>query len=232
MAADLRDQNQLDSNGQPLVQHGPHPFILEMEPYLAPGSRIADVGSFSGDNGLYLANKGHDVAFIDIGHDALVDGVSKAKTLGSTATATLFIEGDARHLMFPNNTFDAVISTHVLQMLPKADTRQALIELRRITKPGGLNAVKVYAGTDHEVDVRPKFAIFAFGALKSAYESAGWSSLDHQEYHNPPASDYDGVSSYTKLVARKPFRLSPVARTYMNANRQLIDLSTGLPINH
>jgi SAM-dependent methyltransferase len=222
-------EGRLDCYGQPLVINGPHPFVQELESYLAPESLVADIGSFSGNDGLYLAQLGHRLAAVDIKLEALKDGIHKAEALGAVAARSLFINGDVRQLMFRDGQFDAVIALHMLQLLPKQDIPQAIDEIQRTTSAGGLNAIKVYAGTSHEIAVRPRYSIFEFGALKRVYESSGWETLHYDEHHIEPANNDDGISSYAKLIARKPntqvSRTRPTGlRSYMNANRQIVYL--------
>jgi ubiquinone/menaquinone biosynthesis C-methylase UbiE len=45
-------------------------------------------------------------------------------------------EGDAEALAFPDNSFDTVVSTFSLCSIP--DDRQAIAEMRRVLRPGGL----------------------------------------------------------------------------------------------
>src|SRR5690349_11240697 len=133
MSTPIPIKGKLDCYGNPLIIYGPNPFVQELEPHLSPGSLIADIGSFSGDNGLYLGQRGHKVASVDINYEALIDGVNKSQVLGSVATRSFFIQGDARQLMFPDNQFDAVIALHLLQLIPKTDIHQAINEIQRTT---------------------------------------------------------------------------------------------------
>lgn len=181
----------------------PHPFIKELEPHLAPHSLVADIGSFTGYNGLFLVEKGHAVANVDLAPEVLRDGLNDALALGSIATRNFFIQGDASQLMFGNETFDAVVSMHMLQQLPSSKVPEALQEMQRVTKAGGYNAIKVYTGTPHEIAARPEYFIFNFGQLRKVYDSVGWEVISYDEKHNIPDSDKDGISSYSKIIARK-----------------------------
>jgi SAM-dependent methyltransferase len=51
---------------------------------------------------------------------------------------------DARDIPYPDDTFDAVTAHHVLYHLDDADREQALAEIRRVLKPGGV----LYAATN------------------------------------------------------------------------------------
>lgn len=58
-------------------------------------------------------------------------------------------EGDAQQLDFPDNSFDTVVCTFSLCAIP--DDRQALAEMARVLRPGGLLLL-----ADH-VSARPRF---------------------------------------------------------------------------
>lgn len=59
------------------------------------------------------------------------------------------VEGDARRLPFPDSCFDAAYVAHVLHLIP--DWEQALAELARVVRPGGLVlAVRGSGATDIE----------------------------------------------------------------------------------
>jgi ubiquinone/menaquinone biosynthesis C-methylase UbiE len=182
----------------------PHAFIQELESYLAPHSMLADVGSHNGYNGLSLSEVGHTVVNIDVVRESLQSGLHDVSKLGAIATRNFFIQGDARNLMFADSTFNAVISMNMMQHLSSEDSTSALNELQRVTKPGGYNAIKVYAGTTHEITVRPRFTIFKFEQLRQKYQSKGWHILKYDEQHIEPTNDTDGISSYSKIIARKP----------------------------
>lgn len=64
-------------------------------------------------------------------------------TIGFDYSATMLkavanprVQGDARHLPFPNNNFGAVVALYMLYHLP--NPREAIAEGRRILHPGGL----------------------------------------------------------------------------------------------
>ncbi|MDB5163787.1 MAG: tellurite resistance protein TehB [Candidatus Saccharibacteria bacterium] len=216
-------KGQMDCYGQPLAIRAPQPFIKELGEYLAPQSLIADIGSLSGDNGLYLATQGHTVANVDVYYGGLVDGQRKARALGSVANS--FIVGSAAALMFGSERCDAVICAHVLQLIDRSIVPVVMDEMQRITRPGGLHAVKVYAGTEHEIAVRPAYTMYQFGELKHYYETLGWQILKHAERYLQPHDDTAGISSYSALIAQKPPAVNTQhKRTYMNANRQLITI--------
>lgn len=69
---------------------------------------------------------------IDLSAAMLHIARARAADLGRTID---LLEGDARHLTFPDASFDAVVCTFGLCAIP--DHRQALVEMTRVLKPGG-----------------------------------------------------------------------------------------------
>lgn len=179
---------------------------------LQPESLIADIGSFQGDNGVYFANQGHKIVSVDIEYEPLAAGKQRAMELGTIAMRSYFINGDAQHLMFPNDKFDAVICMHMLQTIPEG-YQEALSEVTRITKPGGLNAVKVYAADPEVAATRPKYKIFESGELANFYQKIGWQTLNYKEDLSNKAGE-EGISSYSQIIAQKPMAGLGVRNTY------------------
>ena len=52
-----------------------------------------------------------------------------------------FMKGDATHLEFPNETFDAVASNYVYHNIPSRDRQAILLETLRTLKKGGTFAI-------------------------------------------------------------------------------------------
>jgi len=88
----------------------------------------------------YHLTKGH-VLEVGSGEGLLQDVVPDYTGLDISATARLkyhkrFVQADARAMPFPDNEFDAVWTIWVLEHVPNPE--QALREIRRVLKPGGL----------------------------------------------------------------------------------------------
>lgn len=185
----------------------PHSLVTNLQANLKPNSLVTDIGSNVSDTGLYLAQEGHTTVSIDILEKPLIEGSRRSARLGNLASRAFFIQGSATDLMFGDEQFDAVISTITLQEIPRALLPKAMGEIRRITKPGGLNALRVYAGTVDEIDKKPNHSIFEFGALELIYKSKSWKTISYKEKHNPVHTDGQGktwVSSFSEIIAIKP----------------------------
>jgi Methylase involved in ubiquinone/menaquinone biosynthesis len=81
-----------------------------------------------------------------------------------------FVEASATHMPFPDNSFDALWSFRVLEHIPNPE--RALLEMRRIVKPGGYilldvaNDVDRYAAQGYRV--RPYSDFDIWGKIKKA----------------------------------------------------------------
>jgi SAM-dependent methyltransferase len=113
---------------------------------VGPGDRVLDMGCGGGRHAFALYRRGADVVALDMSEDDLreVETMFRAMELegevpeGARATA---VRGTAYCLPCESESFDRVIAAEVLEPLP-ADT-DAMAELFRVLKPGGLIAVTV-----------------------------------------------------------------------------------------
>ena len=97
-----------------------------------PGQRVLDLAAGTGTSSLPFAQAGAFVVPCDFSLGMLQVGRSRLPELPFTA-------GDALHLPFPDQTFDAVTISFGLRNV--ADVPAALAQMRRVTKPGGILVV-------------------------------------------------------------------------------------------
>ena len=95
-----------------------------------------DVGCGTGFLTLELAARGHRVTGVDLAPAMLALARQKAAAQGLAAR---FEEADAENLPFAANSFDLVISRHVLWTLPHPEA--AIDDWRRVLRPGGRLAI-------------------------------------------------------------------------------------------
>lgn len=112
-------------------------FVIDS---IQPDMHILDVGCGPGSITVDFAEmvpRGH-VTGIEIGSDILAQAQSLADEKGLVNVT--FEEADVNALKYPDATFDLVFAHQVLQHLP--EPVKALREMRRVTKPGGIVAVR------------------------------------------------------------------------------------------
>lgn len=102
------------------TQH--YPRVAEL---IADCPVVLDVGCGEGTLARYLAELGHQVIGVD--RDPAI--------LPADSAGTHFMLGDATGLPFAADSFDAVVSVMVLH---QTQLELALVEMRRVLRPGGL----------------------------------------------------------------------------------------------
>lgn len=137
--------------------HGHHESVLRshnnrtiansavyLKPYLDPGARLLDVGAGPGTITVDFATHVEHVTATEIGESELALAKGLAERTG-VRNIDFSVE-DVHALSFADDTFDIVHTHQVLQHV--ADPVQALREMRRVTKPGGIVAARDadYAG--------------------------------------------------------------------------------------
>jgi ubiquinone/menaquinone biosynthesis C-methylase UbiE len=95
--------------------------------------RILDAGTGPGIMAFLLAGMGHRVTAIDLSEGMLRQARANAALLDLDVE---FQQGDAENLIFPDGTFDGLVSRLVLWNLP--NPRRALAEWCRVLRPGGV----------------------------------------------------------------------------------------------
>lgn len=107
-------------------------------PHLGPYDRLLDVGSGPGTITLDLAERVARVMALEQTAEALE--LTRSEAARRNRFDIEFVVGDVHAMTFPDATFDVVHAHQVLQHV--ADPVGALREMRRVTKPGGLVAVR------------------------------------------------------------------------------------------
>lgn len=97
--------------------------------HVEPGQTVLDAGCGDGSLSLLIARKKAIVTGLDMSVQNVTAARSKSSELCLQAT---FMVGDAEELPFADNSFDLVVSSHVIEHLP--DPMKGLRELRRVTR--------------------------------------------------------------------------------------------------
>ena len=113
---------------------------------LQPGARVLDAGAGFGRHAFDLARQGARVVALDWSADevAATKDTFAAMVDAGEIPAERYVgvlRGDATRLPFAARSFDAVVTSEVLEHIP--DDTGALAELVRVLKPGGVFAATV-----------------------------------------------------------------------------------------
>ncbi len=141
------------TSAEDIYTHGHHPSVLSSHrwrtavnsaayllPQLTPGMTILDVGCGPGTITTDLARlvAPGRVTALEITEEALE--LSREESNTQSVHTIDFTVGDVQRLHFVDNAFDVVHAHQVLQHVP--DPVQALREMRRVCKPGGIVAAR------------------------------------------------------------------------------------------
>lgn len=102
------------------------------------GIKVLDAGCGDGVLSLMMAEKGAIVTGVDLSLPN-IDACKKRAKDKNLKSVISFSIGDAENLPFPDNSFDLVVSSHVLEHLPDFD--KGLREVMRVTKKRAIIAI-------------------------------------------------------------------------------------------
>jgi demethylmenaquinone methyltransferase/2-methoxy-6-polyprenyl-1,4-benzoquinol methylase len=120
-----------------------------------PGQRILDLAAGTGTSTAAIAESGAYVVASDISIGMLTQGRKQQPHLD-------FVAGDALALPFPDDTFEAVTISYGLRNVER--TLDALVEMRRVTRPGGRLVIAEFS-TPTNPAFRHVYTNYLVGAL-------------------------------------------------------------------
>jgi demethylmenaquinone methyltransferase/2-methoxy-6-polyprenyl-1,4-benzoquinol methylase len=102
-------------------------------------SKVLDVATGTGQQAFAFAKQGHDITGVDLTESML------EITRGHNKNSLVKFEiGDATHLRFEENTFDASCISFALHDMPLNIREKVLSEMVRVTKPNGVIMIVDY----------------------------------------------------------------------------------------
>jgi SAM-dependent methyltransferase len=113
---------------------------------IAPGDRVLDLGCGGGRHAFEVYRRGGRVVALDRSAEEIREvkrwfAAMELEGEAPAGSAAVAMEGDALALPFPDDSFDKIIISEVMEHIP--DDKGVLAEMVRVLKPGGSIAVTV-----------------------------------------------------------------------------------------
>jgi len=109
------------------------------------GDRVLDVGCGTGRALIQLAQSTPAGRIDGIDVTAAMVSRTRNRLTGPPQVRTRIMRGCAQDLPYPNDTFDAVFSSYLVDVLPRPSVTPALHEMRRVLRPYGRLVLVVLA---------------------------------------------------------------------------------------
>jgi SAM-dependent methyltransferase len=138
-------------------RYWPNAVVAKLTP--AKNAAILDVSSPKVLS-LYLASRGHALTATDLDDAKIFSRWQKLARYSGPGSYKAEYQ-DARHLAYPDNSFDIVYSISVIEHIPDRGDAEALEEFGRVLRPGGHVIVEVpyrHQGRDYFFDYDSKGA--------------------------------------------------------------------------
>ena len=195
---------------------------------LRPGDRVLDVGAGFGRHAFEVARRGGRVIALDYAADEVTQTRTTIESMVADGEISIdqflgVLRGDATRLPFPDGTFDAVITSEVLEHIQ--DDVGAIAEMHRVLRPGGVFAATVPSWMPETVNWRlsdeyhaPKspgghVRIYTATELHAKLRSAGFDVTGRHRAHalhspywwlkcavGPRNHDHKWVQSYRRFL--------------------------------
>ncbi len=177
------------------------PVIKKILEYRQSRTAI-DVGAGLGHHAVFLAEHGFTVDALDTSVEAMNSLAEIARERNLPITSSV---GDVRELTL-DKQWDVVVCTFVLHFLQDEEVDKAIVDLKAITKPGGIVVVANHTTENNAAERARKPHLFAPQELKERF--ADWEVLYHwQGLGKPFLSKRTGetLQKYrAELIAQKP----------------------------
>ena len=153
---------------------------------IGPGRTVIDVGCGAGRHSFEAYRRGADVIAFDQNAEELADVDTMLQAMGQAGEApesakAQVVVGDALALAYPDESFDSVIASEVLEHIPDDDA--AIAELSRVLRPGGTLVVTVprwlpericwLLSDEYHANEGGHVRVYRANRLRSKLESAG-----------------------------------------------------------
>jgi len=167
---------------------------------LAPGARVLDLCTGTGDLAIAIVRHGADASVVGIDFAGEMLRLALAKTTAASLQRRIrLVRGDATRIPLPDASCDA--ATIAFGIRNVAEPQRALVELARVIKPGGRLAILEF-GEPRIPGIRTLYAWYfryvlpTIGRLVSKHQSA-YSYLPASVGTFPPPSEFSRTLAAT-----------------------------------
>lgn len=171
---------------------------------LPEGGTCLDVGCGSGALAIAVAKKNPHARVTGIDrwgkeYASFSRALCENNALAEGVLNVSFLQGDALHLDFEDETFDAVVSNYVYHNIPSKDRQKILLETLRTLKKGGTFAI-------HDIFSRGKYGdmqAFIKKLKEMGYEKADLIDTADGKWIGKGEALWMGLSGSALLIGRK-----------------------------
>jgi len=180
----------------------PNAFLVSQHALLKPGMSCLAVADGEGRNGVWLAEQGLDVLWVDNSHVAQAKAEKLAQQRG---VRMRFEQTDLAEWAWGENCFD-VVAAIFIQFAPPGMREQMFAHIKHCLKPGGLLLLQGYTPRQHEYKTGgPSQAenLYTEALLRNSFADMEILHLREHDDVISEGSGHSGMSALIDLVARK-----------------------------
>jgi cyclopropane fatty-acyl-phospholipid synthase-like methyltransferase len=181
----------------------PNAFLASQKKLLKPGMSCLAVADGEGRNGVWLAEQGLEVLWVDNSHVARAKAEKLAQQRG---VKMRFEQADLAQWAWGENCFD-VVAAIFIQFVPPGMREQMFAHIKRCLKPGGLLLLQGYTPRQHEYKTGGPSQVENLYTETLLRNSFADMELLHLREHDDVISEgsgHSGMSALIDMVARKP----------------------------
>ncbi len=180
----------------------PNAFLVSQQTLLKPGMSCLAVADGEGRNGVWLAEQGLDVLWVDNSHVAL----DKARKLARQRGAELRFElADLATWEWGEDRFD-IVAAIFIQFTPPGAREQMFARIKRCLKPGGLLLLQGYTPRQHLYKTGGPSQVenlYTEELLRNEFADMDILHLAEHDSVINEGTGHSGMSALIDMVARK-----------------------------
>jgi ubiquinone/menaquinone biosynthesis C-methylase UbiE len=198
-------------------------ILARIAPHLprASGLAILDIGAAQGGMVFALQQRGHHAVGVEPWREAIATAQELARRHG---TAIEIHEGTAEDLPFPDEQFDVVLATSVMEHV--GNLRQALREVYRVLRPGGIFWFNSASSMSPRQDEISRFPLFGWYPLPLKRRIMWWAT--RRKPHLVGHTQTPAINWFTPWSARRELHRAGFTKVWDRWELRQLDETKGL----